>query len=244
MKSGVINLNKIRKELEALKIELKTLPEGHLNRRRKFYYHTIRGKSVGITKNKKLIRLLCRKKYILARIKQLENNLSNPVANFDDTLPQDLIQSFSKTYQEVPISYFYHPSMDTWLSKNPEPNSYPIKGGFRTSYNKVLVRSKSEQIIASLLEEYGIPYRYDTKLMLGGKSKYPDFIIKNPFTGKEILWEHFDALHQPKYEESMHEKMNLYSQQGYIPNDTIIFTFEIDITTEHRLINLIENVIL
>ena len=243
MKNKIINLKKIKNEIELQSTELKTLPKGHLNKKSKYYYHDINRKSAGISKNKVLIKLLCRKKYILARLEQLERNLSGAIVDFDHTLPKDLIKSFSKTYQEIPISYFYHPLIDVWLKEEVESNSYPIKNGFRTSYKKVFVRSKSEQIIGSLLEEYGIVYRYDALLMLGSKSRYPDFIIKNPFTGKEIIWEHFGPLHLTKYEESMHEKMNLYLQQGYIPNDTIIFTFEIDISIEHRLADIIENIL-
>jgi len=244
MKNRIINLNKIKSEIKALSAELKTLPEGNLNKRGKFYYHTINRKNTGITKNKALIQLLCRKKYIIADTEKMRRNLSGSIVTFDDRLPKDLIQSFSKTYQDVPISYFYHPSMDAWLQEEVEPNPYPIKGGYRTAYNKILVQSKSEQMIGSLLEKYGIPYRYNTKLTLGSKYKYPDFIIKNPFTGKEIIWEHFGALHESKYEGFMHEKITLYTQQGYIPNDTIIFTFEIDISIENRLADIIENIIL
>ena len=239
-------LNKIKSEIEALSTELETLPKGHLNKRGEFYSHTINNKDTGITKNKELIQLLCRKKYILARIKQLQKNLSGSIIEFDDTLPRDMIKSFSKTYLDVPISYFYHPLMDAWLREEQDPNPYPIKGGYYTTYNKVHVRSKSEQITGSLLEKYGIPYRYENKLTLGSKNKYPDFFIKNPFTGKEIIWEHFGGapINQQEYEESMLKKINLYLKQGYIPNDTIIFTFEIDIETEHRLEGIIENIIL
>ena len=244
MKNKIINSNKIKSEIETLSVELATLPEGHLNRRGRYYYHVIKREGIGITKNKALIQLLCRKKYILARLEQLQSNLSASFDLFDNRLPSDLIKSFSKTYQEVPISYFYHPSMDAWLREKPDSNPYPIKGGYRTTYDQVHVRSKSEQIIGSLLEKYGIPYRYEPKLRLGSKTKYPDFDVKNPFTGKEIIWEHFGGapFNQLEYEDSMHEKIKLYSQANYVPNDTIIFTLEIDI--EHHPEDIIENIIL
>ena len=248
MKNKIINLNKIKIEIEALSAELINMPKGYLNRKGKYYYQTINRKDIGITRNKPLIQLLCRKKYILARIEQLQRNLSEPIALFDDTSPKDIIKTFSKTYHDVPISYFYHPSMAAWLQEEPDPNPYPINGGYRTTYNKILVRSKSEQITGSLLEKYGIPYRYENKLTLGSKYRYPDFLIKNPFTGKEIIWENFGGplkpSDKPKYEKSMLEKMTLYSKQGYVINDTIIFVFEIDINAEHRLEEVIENIIL
>jgi len=244
MLSKIINLLKIKKELKALEKELKTVPEGRLNRKGKYYYHLVGRKEVAITKDLSLIKRLCRKAYVTARITQLQNNLSKPIEEFDHRTPRELITSLSKTYQDAPISYFYHPSVEKWLAKEKKQNPYPMQNGFRTSLHKILLRSKSEHIIASLLEEYGLLYKYDTELVIGGKSKYPDFQIINPFTGKTVIWEHFGALNQPSYKASMDEKMKLYAQAGYISNETIIFTFEIDIISENRLRDLIEQVIL
>jgi len=154
------NKNKTKSEIEVLNAELKTLPEGHLNRKGKFYYRTINRKDIGITRNKALIQTLYRKKYVLARIVQLQSSLSKSIVEFNDTTALDLIRTFSKTYQDIPLSYFYHSSVEAWMSKERQENSYSIKRSFRTLRDKVLLRSKSEYIIASLLEEHGILYRH------------------------------------------------------------------------------------
>lgn len=52
------------------------------------------------------------------------------------------------------------------------------------------MRSKSEVIIADLLNKEGIPYRYEFPLYLKEfNTVYPDFTILNVRKRKEIYWE-------------------------------------------------------
>lgn len=100
-------------------------------------------------------------------------------------------------------------------------------------------------MIANLLEEYNIPYHYEIALQLGTQTKYPDFVIKNPYTGKTIIWEHFGALDQPVYEKNMNDKMQLYQKHGYKAFENLIYTFEFDMMNNQcRLKDLIEQIIL
>ena len=200
-------------------------------------------KAIGITENATLIHMLCRKKYLLTRKKQLNNNmftLSRLMDKYDNSTSAKLIRSFSRTYQEVPNEYFFHPSIKGFLEEAYVKNPYPPEEHSYFSKNGIPVRSKSEVLIANQLEDYHIPYRYEAAMTLGKQTKYPDFTIKNPFNGQLILWEHFGALHQPGYE----QKMNLYMKYGYIPFETIIYTFEFDIKSTHRLAHLIEHIVL
>lgn len=243
----IIKLNDYKKEIEAIDKEVDTLPIGRLVKKGNYYYHVIKGKEVAITKNTNIISKLCRKRYILARKQQLAHNtsiLSDDPSQFDDTSPKELIQSFPSTYQDFPYTYFFHPSIEKWLSISHQKNSYPAEEGHYFSNNDILFRSKFEVFIANQLEEYGLPYFYDIALKLGSKKVYPDFIIKKPFNGKTIIWEHFGALHQSEYEQAMNHKMTFYMNHGYIPLETIIYTFESDIKQRNRLKYLIENIIL
>ena len=245
MKNVINKLTNYKKELEAINEELTTLPEGYLLKRKKFYWQVINGKEIGITKSPKIIQQLCRKKYLLVRQKQLTHNFSTPLNQLnklDNRTPSEIIQEFSKAYQGLPKKYFFHPSIEPWLSKVHKMNPYPIESIYHTK-NGIQLRSKSELLIANLLEEYEIPYKYDIAFALGEKTIYPDFQIKNLFTGKFIIWEHFGALNQPSYEQQMHSKMEGYTKRGYIPFETLIYTFEFDIDSS-RLQSLIENVIL
>ena len=88
------------------------------------------------------------------------------------------------------------------------------------------VRSKSEAMIADALFRAGIPYRYECRLLLGGSMIYPDFTIKDPYTGEVIIWEHFGLMDSMEYIQSFSWKMKTYAEHGYIPNRNLIMTFE------------------
>ena len=242
-----IKFNNYSKELESIKKELQTLPAGRLVKRRKFYSHVVDEKGVGITADTALIDQLGRKKYLLARQKQLTNNnstLERAINKQDDTSQAKIIDSLPETYRQLPKTCFFHPSVKDWITEPYPSNPYKVEDLIYTTKKGIRVRSKSEVFIANLLEEYIIPYRYDAVLRLGGKVIYPDFTIKNPYNGKIIIWEHFGALHQPGYEQKMTDKIKLYTNNGYIPFDTLIYTFEFDIQNPRRLQDLIKNIIL
>jgi len=233
-----------KKKLSAVNAELLTLPEGCLVIRGTRYYHVVDGKTIGITKNTSLVRLLYRKKYLLSFKKMLDKNISiisKPASKLHALTHEEIIRTLPASFQEAPSSHFLHSSIEPWLAKSYQKNSYA--GRKLETKNGIEVRSKSELMIANLLEDYNIPYHYEAAFTLAGQTKYPDFIIKQPFDGKLIIWEHFGALHLPKYEETMNDKMELYLANNFIPFETIIYTFEFDMNTR-RLKNLIENIIL
>lgn len=247
MKDMLDKLKNLEDELAAINKEVKTLPTGRLNKRGDFYYHSTNGNEIGTTKNPDLIRLLCRKRFLSARKMQLENNittLSQAIGKLDHALPTEALQSLPSLYQELPNDYFYHPEVTAWLAEPYTQNSYLPEERNYISKNGTPVRSKSEVLIASQLDEYGIPYRYDAAITFGTQTIYPDFTIKSPFTGKLIIWEHFGALNQPHYEQKMNDKMRLYMKHGLMPFETLIYTFEFDISSDRRLQDLIENIIL
>lgn len=226
--------------------ELNSLPQGHLIRKGTRYYQRIDDTEIGITNKKRLIKQLCRKKYLLTQKKQLIHNnliLEKSAKKLVHTNLDNTIKKLSKTYQNSPKSNFFHSSIEPWINKpftqnsfKPEERKYESKAGIR-------VRSKSELIIANILDEYEIPYRYEPEMIFKGKKICPDFLIKTPFTAKTIIWEHFGALHKPDYEQSMNQKMDFYLDYGLTPFDTVIYTFEFDLKPK-RLKSLIEDIIL
>jgi len=247
MKSMIIKLNYYKKELAVIIRGLQKLPDGYLAKKGKFYYQVINRKQIGITKKPDLINALYRKKYLLARKVQLENNISSisqSISKLDNTIQNELIQSFPTAYQDMPKSHFYHPSAEAWMAASYQKNPFPFKGRELFSKNGTQVRSKTEILIANQLEDYGIPYRYEAELILDNQTNYPDFTSLNPFNGKLTIWEHFGALNQTGYEDSMNSKMNLYTSHGYIPFENFIYTFEYEVGDPRRLKDLIENIIL
>ncbi len=105
--------------------------------------------------------------------------------------------------------------------------------GFTDDYPEMItdsgirVRSKSEVIIADLLDRNNLPYRYECPLFLDdGRLIYPDFTILNVRLRKEILWEHLGMMDDPEYAETAVRKLNSLAHSGYLPGDNLILTFE------------------
>ena len=89
------------------------------------------------------------------------------------------------------------------------------------------VRSKSELIIADMLEKENVPYRYECPIFLKGFGKvYPDFTVLNKRKKKELYWEHFGMMDDPVYAEKAMKKIRTYEQNGYCVGLDLILTFE------------------
>lgn len=119
-----------------------------------------------------------------------------------------------------------NPNVEEWMKEkylqnqaHPEHLKFPTNTG-------VLVRSKSEALIAMQLEKFGIPYRYECQLQTPVGPIYPDFTIKHPKTRRLYIWEHFGLMDDPNYAASAGKKTGIYMQMGYIPGDTFLATYE------------------
>ncbi len=95
------------------------------------------------------------------------------------------------------------------------------------------VRSKSEVIIAALLESNGVPYEVEPELTLGGVTKWADFRIRDDDAGVDYYWEHCGMLGDPEYRARHERKMSWYRQHGILPHQegggtagTLIVTYD------------------
>lgn len=89
------------------------------------------------------------------------------------------------------------------------------------------MRSKSEVIIANILYELGIPYRYEYPLELPDRRIiYPDFLILNVNTREEFYYEHFGRMGDAAYSANNVDRMNDMIMSGLIPGKNFICTFE------------------
>jgi hypothetical protein len=115
----------------------------------------------------------------------------------------------------------------TDLFRRPAPRELRVGDSFRRfdgnlihlAPGDVLVRSKNEVIVASILEEL-VPDRwsYEQPLTIDGVTKYPDFTIHTP-SGEEIIWEHLGMLGNPKYAADWASKKQWYVSNGFRPYD-------------------------
>lgn len=120
---------------------------------------------------------------------------------------------------------FHENSSDTGAAIHPKGLKY-------VTLNGTLVRSKSEVIIANILSERRIPFSYELPLRIGNIDYVPDFTVRNVRTGQTFVWEHFGMMDKPGYLQNTLTKMNIFLNNGYIPNINLITTFE---TEEHGL---------
>ena len=132
-----------------------------------------------------------------------------------------------------PMHSVQREDLKMWMEEKYEGGAgYPENLIHKGSQGKYL-RSKSEVIIDMMLYKYGIPFRYEDKLLLdNGIYIYPDFTVRHPITGKRIYWEHFGMMDDREYRNGACKKIRLYCDNGIIPSINLITTFE---TADHPL---------
>ena len=118
----------------------------------------------------------------------------------------------------------------------PEDLTVPTLGGFN-------VRSKSEALIANVLIERNIPFRYENVQLIGQRMYTPDFTILHPATSRIIIWEHFGMMDSSTYQSEYWSKMSRYMNNGYLPYVNLITTFEtrespFDIHKANRIVKM------
>ena len=92
--------------------------------------------------------------------------------------------------------------------------------------NGLRVRSKSEVIIADMLDESEIPFLYEKPLKLKQRTVHPDFTLLDMSKRKEIYWEHFGMMDDKEYRDDAFMKIREYEESGLYQYDSVIWTFE------------------
>jgi hypothetical protein len=90
-----------------------------------------------------------------------------------------------------------------------------------------LVRSKSELVIANLLQKHGIPYEYERVLdgtAAAGRVR-PDFSFVTA-DGDLIVWEHLGMLSRPDYKRGWEWKRAWYHANGFVDTKTLFISQE------------------
>lgn len=92
--------------------------------------------------------------------------------------------------------------------------------------NGMMMRSKSEVMIADRLYLKGIPFRYEMQLAFPEMTCYPDFTILHPRTGKIFYWEHFGNMDDMAYAQNSSLKIASYAHHDILPDVNLITTYE------------------
>ena len=84
-------------------------------------------------------------------------------------------------------------------------------GRIHETLAEIAVRSKSEVIIANMLHERDVPFRYEQPLYADDGSFYlPDFTVT--WRGKDYFWEHVGMLHREDYRAHWNTKRDWYER--------------------------------
>ena len=94
--------------------------------------------------------------------------------------------------------------------EKPLPEAGPPK---ITTMRGEVVRSKSELVIANMLHEAGVPYRYEKPLGLGECRLRPDFTVELE-SGVTWYWEHLGLLGDAGYRDRWKRKQEAYARSG------------------------------
>lgn len=95
----------------------------------------------------------------------------------------------------------------------------------KTLKDGLLVRSKSEVIIANMLYEANIDFEYEKFLEENGKRFLPDFTFEDA-AGDPIIWEHLGMLSNPAYKESWDKKLAFYKSIGFEEGTNLFTTID------------------
>lgn len=210
-----------------------------------FYYERGEDKNrkyVG-SENNEFVKRVKTARYLDASLKTIESNL----AVLENTLERYQPYSEEHISRKLPKAYRFKEYKGSpennklpydaikWLktvnekkqeicSKYPDPHS----DGLRVQRaNGEWMRSKSEVMIADLLDFHGIPYIYELPHYCNGKWIRTDFtILSRKDFRSEILLEHLGLINMSNYRSSIGEKIADYMSAGYNPNINLFFTFD------------------
>ena len=244
-------MNRVKKELESRKKELlqikkekeqalKGVPKGTLRiscsqGRTQFYHRKEKEDRRGTyitAKEHNLVKKLAQKEYDQKVLRAVEAELRavercRSYCNLRE--PESIYEQLHKERKNLitPI----RPSDEDFL-KQWEAVEYVGKGfaenapEYYTARNE-RVRSKSEWMIANLLKDAEIPYRYEYPIYLKGLGQvYPDFMVLNGKNRQEFYWEHFGRMDDAEYLERALYKISMYEQNGIYLGEKLLVTFE------------------
>ena len=237
LKERLRRLEKIQKNKESA---LKRSPEGRLrisNGKSNPQYYIIKtvGDSNGIylPKNQfNTVKRLGQKDYDYRVLRAVQNEIKairTFLKLFPDPAAEEVYYKISDGRRKLvnPIVETDEAYIARWLSEEyVTKQSFPCDKPFATG-NGENVRSKSEWIIANLLESYSVPYKYEKPLYLSSMGiVHPDFTVLNVRLREVRYWEHEGIMDDQNYMDYAIKKERAYIKDGYLPGDKLILTSE------------------
>lgn len=223
-------------KLYKLKKLYKSLPEGSLSighsKCSVKWFYTINNRQRYLKKNEiALAKKLAIKRYVKYKIDYLEASIKEYSLTgrkkHEAQSKLGLLLSDS-AYTTLLSDFFAKTNIEasSWMtSPYPKSQSHP-ENLTHATVRGLLVRSKSESMIAMALAEQGIPFRYENIITINDIEYAPDFTILHPVTGKLYYWEHFGMIDNDSYYNDFTQKIKNYTLGNIILGDNLIATFE------------------
>lgn len=236
--------NQILEQIEEVKMEIRRLPEGSLRCSGKGSRYTdLRlpgGKYERVcASNPGQVRLMTgiqRRRYLEKTLENLEinkRNLEILIKSYEEVTPAAVCRQLPKVYARIPenlLSLCFHSadcSDQDWIDANCCQNPYHPENLIQQTTFGLVVRTKSEMMIAEMLHSAGLVFRYEPALTLvkdGSQfTRYPDFEIRLP-KETSVFWEHAGMVSDPDYSARLKSKLDLYAANGIYPWKNLILT--------------------
>lgn len=186
-------------------------------------------------KEKKLIQELQQKSYnekILFALKNQVLCLRKTLALLKEESPEAVLNNFSEEKQKltIPVTLSNEEYAKQWQAKKYEAPGFSENSLLYVTQSGLRVRSKSEIIIADLLQQKKVPFLYESPLELktlyGKKIFHPDFCCLNLRTRQEFYWEHFGMMDDPEYSANAVGKLKVFNENHFVQGKNLIITME------------------
>lgn len=192
------------------------------------------GTEENISKKADLLCGIQKRRYAEKMLKVIDNNLKvleKAAGNIMRIDPGEILASLPAAYRNKQIlSMEDGPFADIEAWENTDYERYTghpehlIHMTARGEY----VRSKGEAIIANMLFDRGIPYRYEELVRVNGRLLAPDFTVAVRSENRTRYWEHCGMIVNPDYFNRYCNKQFDYITSGLMINRDVIFTYEDD----------------
>ncbi len=180
----------------------------------------------------KLVQEILQKEYNASLTRAIEkelNSIKTYLKNAAPTKISEIYSHMSKGRKRMIIPYIIDDEEFVAKWESTEYEGKAFREGAPQFYTQKgeRVRSKSEVIIANLLNKHHIPYRYEFPIHVKNLGVvYPDFTALNVRKRKEIYLEHFGLLDDPEYLEKALNKIMNYEQTNIVLGENFIMTYE------------------
>ena len=222
-------IEELESEIAETKAEIANCPSGNIQREhrreKEIYYLTEAGQKRKVINDQGKINGIVRREYLKSKIEVLEHNerlLRRLLAGFIDPNDNSYIERMPKHLRELCAQ---EPA-DDWANEEYKMSTYYADLKRHKTSRGLMVRSKSEVIIAEKLYEYDVPFRYEQLLDVKGCMYAPDFTVLNRRTGQEFYWEHFGLMNDEKYVKAWRLKLYEFEQAGISPWTNLITTYD------------------